>query len=287
MGLGSYRRRLSWGPKAGPSIALLDLDPFFLKNHRSMPHVQDLCLETEIDRYEKTFPSSTPSVFSRTPTMEEFVCHGGSALLKTLEIPQSLAFFPTGANLLEGFLENSDTRFLSEESEIRVYYNLDEPVVFTMEASQENGKQLAIVIQDEGNPNFWNSRKYEVFSKILGFSTIGMEKEILKYFQNLRTKREKILVKELPKNFEFERELKRLHFAINYERGSSSHGKANSEEEGGRANDSSKRKVVKALLRFEKIDIFCLQEIKMRSMTKGILRSLGTGRFLGWEREGC
>ena len=46
-----------------------------------------------------------------------------------------------------------------------------------------------------------------------------MEKEILKLFQNLRSKREKILTKELSENSKFERELKRLHFAVNYERG--------------------------------------------------------------------
>ena len=55
-----------------------------------------------------------------------------------------------------------------------------------------------------------------------------MEKEILKFFQNLRTKREKIPTKEMSENSKFERELKRFHFAINYERGSSSRGKANS-----------------------------------------------------------
>ena len=101
---------------------------------------------------------------------------------------------------------------------MRVYDNPDEPVVFTMEASQDNDKQLALVTQDEGNPDFWNHSKFEVFSKFLGFSTIGMEKEILKFFQNLCTKREKILTKELSENSKFERELKRLHFAINYER---------------------------------------------------------------------
>ena len=45
-----------------------------------------------------------------------------------------------------------------------------------------------------------------------------MEKEILEFFRNLDTKREKILTKELSENSKFERELKRLHFAINYER---------------------------------------------------------------------
>ena len=45
-----------------------------------------------------------------------------------------------------------------------------------------------------------------------------MEKEILEFFRNLDTKREKILTKELSENSKFERELKRLHFSINYER---------------------------------------------------------------------
>ena len=108
-----------------------------------------------------------------------------------------------------------------------MYDNPDEVAVFTMEASQENDKQLALVTQDEGNPDFWNQSKFEVFSKFLGISTIGMEKETIKFFHNLRTKREKIPTKEMSENSKFERELKRLHFAINYERGSSSRGKAN------------------------------------------------------------
>ena len=85
---------------------------------------------------------------------------------------------------MEGFLENSKTRFLGEESEIKVYDNPDESMVFTLEASQENDKQMALVTQNEGNPDLWNQSKFEVFSKFLGFSTIGMEKEILKIFHN-------------------------------------------------------------------------------------------------------
>ena len=49
------------------------------------------------------------------------------------------------------------------------------------------------------------------------------------------------------------------------------------------ANDSSKRKVIKALLRSQKLDLFCLQETKMQVMSDDVARSLGTGRFLGWE----
>ena len=48
------------------------------------------------------------------------------------------------------------------------------------------------------------------------------------------------------------------------------------------ANDSSKRKVIKAMIRSQRVDLFCLQETKIQAMTEGVVRSLGTGRFLEW-----
>ena len=48
-------------------------------------------------------------------------------------------------------------------------------------------------------------------------------------------------------------------------------------------NDSSKRKIIKALLRAQRHDIFCLQETKTQVMSSGIVRSLGPSRFLDWE----
>ena len=47
-------------------------------------------------------------------------------------------------------------------------------------------------------------------------------------------------------------------------------------------NDSSKRKVIKAMIRSQKVDLFCVQETKIQSMTEGLVRSLGSGRFLDW-----
>ena len=47
-------------------------------------------------------------------------------------------------------------------------------------------------------------------------------------------------------------------------------------------NDSSKRKVVKAVIRSQRVDLFCLQETKIQAMSEGVVRSLGTGRFLDW-----
>ncbi|RVX12950.1 LINE-1 reverse transcriptase-like [Vitis vinifera] len=48
------------------------------------------------------------------------------------------------------------------------------------------------------------------------------------------------------------------------------------------ANDSSKRKVIKAMIRSQRVDLFCLQETKIQAMTQGLVRSLGIGRFLDW-----
>ena len=45
-------------------------------------------------------------------------------------------------------------------------------------------------------------------------------------------------------------------------------------------NDRSKRKVIKSVVRKQKVDLFCIQETKMQVMTEGVVRSLGPGRFL-------
>ena len=48
-------------------------------------------------------------------------------------------------------------------------------------------------------------------------------------------------------------------------------------------NDSNKRKLIKALISSQKVDLVCLQETKMTEMSLGVVRSLGGGRFLEWE----
>ena len=49
-----------------------------------------------------------------------------------------------------------------------------------------------------------------------------------------------------------------------------------------RVNDRSKRKVIKSVVRKQKVDLFCIQETKMQVMTEGVVRSLGPRRFLDW-----
>ena len=53
------------------------------------------------------------------------------------------------------------------------------------------------------------------------------------------------------------------------------------------ANDSSKRKVIKVMIRSQKVDLFCIQETKIQSMTEGLVRSLASGRFLDWGAMGA
>ena len=48
-------------------------------------------------------------------------------------------------------------------------------------------------------------------------------------------------------------------------------------------NDRSKRKVIKLVIRSQKMDLFCIQETKMQVMSEEVVRSLGSGRFLDWK----
>ena len=48
------------------------------------------------------------------------------------------------------------------------------------------------------------------------------------------------------------------------------------------ANDSDKRKVIKASIKAQNVDLVYLQETKMQEMSKRIVRSLGVGRCLDW-----
>ena len=53
------------------------------------------------------------------------------------------------------------------------------------------------------------------------------------------------------------------------------------------ANNSSKRKVIKAMIRNQRVDLFCIQETKIQSMSKDVVRILGSGRFLDWGAMGA
>ena len=44
------------------------------------------------------------------------------------------------------------------------------------------------------------------------------------------------------------------------------------------ANDNDKRKVIKALIKKNKVDLVCLQKTKIQEMSRGLIRSLGVER---------
>ncbi|RVW20883.1 hypothetical protein CK203_109255 [Vitis vinifera] len=64
----------------------------------------------------------------------------------------------------------------------------------------------------------WEESSLAKFSHFLGFSTEGLEKEILNFLVKIRKRREKIHSKELMEKSKFERELKRLECSVNYEK---------------------------------------------------------------------
>ena len=116
-------------------------------------------------------------------------------------------------------LENSPLiRYLSKNPKESVGPSSVEP--------REKRLEMVPSRKDSCNSDCWDKNKFEEFSRFLGFSTTGMEKEILKFFQSLWSEKGKTLIKESSEKTRSERELKRLHFSINYERGNSSGAKA-------------------------------------------------------------
>ena len=47
-----------------------------------------------------------------------------------------------------------------------------------------------------------------------------------------------------------------------------------------RANDATKRKLIKAFLRTRRADVVYIQETKWKDCSKGVVRSLATSRFI-------
>ncbi|RVW41216.1 Retrovirus-related Pol polyprotein from type-1 retrotransposable element R2 [Vitis vinifera] len=113
--------------------------------------------------------------------------------------------------------------------------------------------------------DLWEEGSLAKFSQFLGFSTEGLEKEILSFLIKIRKRREKIHSKELLEKTKFERELKRLECSVNYEGGLSRKGQ-------GEPVDSCPMKM----------KIITWNETKIQEMSEGIVRSLGSGRFLDW-----
>ena len=47
-------------------------------------------------------------------------------------------------------------------------------------------------------------------------------------------------------------------------------------------NNIDKRKIIKLVIKSQRVDVVCLQETKIKEMTMRLVRSLGVGRHLDW-----
>ena len=70
----------------------------------------------------------------------------------------------------------------------------------------------------------WEKSDLAKFSKFLGFSTEGLEKDIMEFLVKIRKRRESVHSKTFLEKSKFERELKRLECSINYEKGKKQNG---------------------------------------------------------------
>ena len=116
----------------------------------------------------------------------------------------------------------------------------------------------------------WEESDLARFSQFLGFSTEGLEKDILEFLVKIRKRREKIHIKVMLEKSKFERELKDLNVqsimrgkeekVFCARKGVPNYGnpmkiRLLSWNVHG-VNDSSKRKVIKAMIRSQKVDLF-------------------------------
>ena len=70
----------------------------------------------------------------------------------------------------------------------------------------------------------WEKSDLAKFSNFLGFSTEGLEKDIMDFLVKIRKRRERVHSKNILEKSKFERELKRLECSINYEGGKKQNG---------------------------------------------------------------
>ena len=73
-------------------------------------------------------------------------------------------------------------------------------------------------LQEKEDPgSSWDESSLAKFSKSLGFTTEGVEGEILKLLLRLKTRRDQGKKKEIPGMSRFDREVKKLECSINYD----------------------------------------------------------------------
>ena len=87
----------------------------------------------------------------------------------------------------------------------------------TGEMDTEGEKSIEVLLQDlEERGDRWDDSCLARFSNFLGFSTDGIEGEILNLLLRTKRRREQNIKKEILGSTKFDRELKKLEWSVNY-----------------------------------------------------------------------
>ncbi|RVX03048.1 hypothetical protein CK203_016707 [Vitis vinifera] len=186
---GTYGDEPQWGGISRTDSALLEEDARYVNALSSSGLV---ALDT---------PSPFFSPFGRTPLMESF------------DRSRELADSATGDNLCKG------TGY-SEKIEEKCW----DLVEISNDCMEVNRKALCLARLSSQVESGWEEERWEEsdlarFSQFLGFSTEGLEKDILEFMVKIRKRRERIHNKVMLEKSKFEKELRRLECSVNYEGG--------------------------------------------------------------------
>ena len=99
------------------------------------------------------------------------------------------------------------------------------PVIPKESQYKRNGldsDQIVPIGNKAGGELSWEKSDLAKFSKFLGFSTEGLEKDIMDFLVKIRKRRESVHIKTFLEKSKFERELKRLECSIKTMKGEKS-----------------------------------------------------------------
>ncbi|RVW85670.1 Phosphoinositide phosphatase SAC6 [Vitis vinifera] len=120
--------------------------------------------------------------------------------------------------------ENPLQMIMGSESPLRKNGECWDLVEVSKSSTDDVGKdvssdQIVPRVSKAGEEISWENSDLAKFSNFLGFSTEGLEKDIMEFLVKIRKRRERVHSKSILEKSKFERELKRLECSINYEGG--------------------------------------------------------------------
>ena len=171
----------------------------------------DSALLEEDARYDNV--SSSSGMVALDPSSPFFSSFGRTPLKESFDRSGVLVDSTKGVSLCNGF-------GFSEQLVGKCW----DLVEISNDSMEVNRKALCLarpISQEEGGwvEERWEESDLARFSHFLGFSTKGLEKDILEFMVKIRKRRERIHSKAMLEKSKFERELRRLECSVNYEGG--------------------------------------------------------------------